>query len=57
MSSGKPLSNTRVRILDEHGREVAEQKIGEVALQSDCMLTEYYNRPDATQKAFSMAGI
>ena len=51
MSSGKSLSNTRVRILDEHGKEVADKKIGEVALQSDCMLTEYYNRPDATTKA------
>jgi acyl-CoA synthetase (AMP-forming)/AMP-acid ligase II len=53
MSSGWPISNTRVRILDEHGREVPERKIGEVALYSDCMLKEYYNRPDATQKAFS----
>jgi fatty-acyl-CoA synthase len=53
MSSGRPISNTRVRILDEHGREVPDRKIGEVALHSDCMLTEYYNRPDATQKAFS----
>jgi fatty-acyl-CoA synthase len=51
MSSGKPLSNTRIRILDEHGKEVSERKIGEVALQSNCMLTEYYNRPDATTKA------
>jgi acyl-CoA synthetase (AMP-forming)/AMP-acid ligase II len=51
MSSGRPISNTRVRILDEHGREVPERKIGEVALYSDCMLTEYYNRPDATTKA------
>jgi acyl-CoA synthetase (AMP-forming)/AMP-acid ligase II len=52
MSSGRPITNTRVRILDEHGREVPERKIGEVALHSDCMLTEYYNRPDATRKAF-----
>ena len=52
MSSGKPLPNTQVRILDEKGREVADRIIGEVALKSDCMLTEYYNRPDATQKAF-----
>jgi acyl-CoA synthetase (AMP-forming)/AMP-acid ligase II len=52
MSSGKPLSNTRVRILDEHGKDVAEKKIGEVALQSDCMLTGYYHRDDATKKAF-----
>ncbi|MBI2759289.1 MAG: AMP-binding protein [Chloroflexi bacterium] len=52
MSSGKPLSNTRIRILDEHGRDVPHRKIGEIALQSDCMLAGYYNRPDATKKAF-----
>jgi len=51
MSSGKPLSNTHIRILDDKGKDVADKKIGEVALQSDCMLTEYYNRPDATTKA------
>ncbi len=51
MSSGAPLANTRIRILDEHGVEVPERKIGEIALQSDCMLTGYYNRPDATAKA------
>ena len=51
MSSGKPLSNTRIRILDDKGKEVADKKIGEIALQSDCMLTGYYNRPDATEKA------
>jgi len=52
MSSGRPLSNTRVRILDRHGKDVEDGRIGEIALQSDCMLTGYYNRPDATQKAF-----
>ena len=52
MSSGKPLSNTRVRVLDEHGKGVAKRVIGELALQSDCMLTGYYNRADATKKAF-----
>jgi len=52
MSSGKPLSNTHIRVLDDKGREAADKKIGEIALQSDCMLTGYYNRPDATTKAF-----
>src|SRR3989304_3832187 len=28
------------------------RKIGEIALKSDCMLTGYYNRPDATNEAF-----
>lgn len=52
MSSGRPLENVRIRILDEHGRDVPERVIGEVALQSDCMLTGYYNRDDLTRKAF-----
>jgi len=52
MSSGKPISNTNVRVLDEKGQDVPERVIGELALQSGCMLTGYYNRPDATEKAF-----
>lgn len=52
MSSGRPLENVRVKVLDENRNEVADRIIGEVALQSDCMLTGYYHRQDATQKAF-----
>lgn len=52
MSSGRAISNTRIRILDEQGRDLPDRVIGEIALQSDCMLTGYYNRPDATEKAF-----
>lgn len=51
MSSGRALPNTRIRILDEKGRDLPDRVIGEIALQSDCMLTAYYNRPDATEKA------
>jgi acyl-CoA synthetase (AMP-forming)/AMP-acid ligase II len=52
MSSGQPIENTKVKVLDENGQEVPDRVIGELALQSDCMLTGYYNRPDATEKAF-----
>jgi acyl-CoA synthetase (AMP-forming)/AMP-acid ligase II len=51
MSSGRPLPNTRVRVVNEQGIDVPDRVIGELILQSDCMLTEYYNRPDATEKA------
>jgi fatty-acyl-CoA synthase len=51
MSSGKPLLNTRIRILDEEKKEVPDGNVGEIALQSECMLTGYFNRPDATEKA------
>ncbi len=52
LSSGKPINNTRIRVLDEKGHDLPDKVIGEIALQSDCMLTGYYNRPDATQRAF-----
>jgi fatty-acyl-CoA synthase len=52
MSSGTPLANTEVRVLDDSGATLPERRIGEIALRSDCMLTGYYNRPDADQKAF-----
>jgi len=52
MSSGRPLENVKVKVLDESGNEVADHVIGEIALQSNCMLTGYYHRGDLTQKAF-----
>jgi acyl-CoA synthetase (AMP-forming)/AMP-acid ligase II len=52
MSSGRPLENVRIRILDVDGRDLPDYAIGEVALQSNCMLTGYYNRPDLTRTAF-----
>ena len=53
LSAGAPIANTMVKIVDEHHRDLPDRAIGEVALRSDCMLTEYYHRPDATAKAFS----
>jgi acyl-CoA synthetase (AMP-forming)/AMP-acid ligase II len=52
MSSGTAIKNTRLRILDEKGLTLHDGRIGEIAIQSDCMLTGYYHRPDADQAAF-----
>ncbi len=52
MSSGRPLDNVKVKVLDEKGNELAECRVGEIALQSDCMLTGYFNRRDLTETAF-----
>jgi fatty-acyl-CoA synthase len=52
MSSGRPLENVQVKVLDENRNEVAEGIVGEVALQSNCILISYYHRDDITQKAF-----
>ncbi|MDX1417050.1 MAG: AMP-binding protein [Candidatus Promineifilaceae bacterium] len=46
VSCGKPIPNTRVAIYDDNGRRLEERCVGEIAIFSDCMLTEYYARPD-----------
>lgn len=51
VSAGKPLENTRVRVVDEKGNELPERHLGEIILQSNCMLSGYYHREDATEKA------
>ena len=51
MSSGRALHNTQIMILTEDGEVLPDRVIGEIALQSDCMLSGYYHRPDATEKA------
>jgi fatty-acyl-CoA synthase len=52
LSAGQPITNTKVRVVDEKRANLPERHIGEIALQSDCMLTGYYNREDLTRKAF-----
>jgi acyl-CoA synthetase (AMP-forming)/AMP-acid ligase II len=53
MSSGKPLSNTEVKIVDTKSHhDLPEHQIGEIALRSNSMLTGYYHRLDVTEKAF-----
>ena len=38
--------------MDPKGNALPDRHIGEIALFSNCMLTEYYHRPKATQDAF-----
>lgn len=46
VSCGSAIPGTRIRIIDEMGLPVADRQVGEIAIQSDCLLTGYYNRPD-----------
>ncbi len=50
-SAGLPIEGTEVKVVNEAGIEVEERVIAELALRSDCMLSGYYHRDDATQKA------
>lgn len=52
VSAGPPIANTEVKVIDDQGRSLPERHIGELALRSNCMLTGYYHRPDATEQAF-----
>lgn len=52
LSTGTPIANVHLRVVDPQGVELPERHIGEIALQSNCMLSGYYQRPDLTQKAF-----
>jgi len=52
LSAGRPVQNTECKVVDDQGQPLPERTIGEIALRSDCMLTGYYHRPDATAKAF-----
>lgn len=52
VSSGKPLKNVQIKIVDGNFESLANRRIGEVAIRSDCLFTEYFNNPKATQAAF-----
>jgi acyl-CoA synthetase (AMP-forming)/AMP-acid ligase II len=52
LSAGPPINNTRVRVVDEKRVDLPERHIGEIVLQSECMLTGYFNRKDLTERAF-----
>jgi fatty-acyl-CoA synthase len=52
LGAGKAIPNTTVSILDSKGHGLPDRQVGEVALKSTCMLSGYYHRPDATEKAF-----
>jgi len=51
MSSGRALPNATLRVVDEKRRELSDRCVGELAIRSDCLLTEYFRRPDATSAA------
>jgi acyl-CoA synthetase (AMP-forming)/AMP-acid ligase II len=52
LSSGPPIPGTELRVLDTQFQPLAERRVGEFALRSQCMLTEYFRRPDLTERVF-----
>ena len=50
-SAGKPLPGVEIAIFDEDRNPLPPGAIGEVAIRSDCVMLEYWNRPEETAKA------
>lgn len=46
VSNGRPIKGCRVQVVDEAKNPLPERVIGEIWVQSEFMLTGYYNRPD-----------
>lgn len=53
VSCGYPIAGTDVTILGKLGNPAGERKVGEIVIRSNCMLTEYYRRPDISREAFA----
>ena len=50
---GYAVPNKEILLLDETGREVGADQIGEIAVRSKYLALGYWRRPDLTQAAFS----
>jgi len=51
VSCGQPIPGTQVGIVDEQRNFLPERTVGEIAVRSNCMLSEYYHRPDVTAQS------
>ncbi|MBN2044440.1 MAG: AMP-binding protein [Anaerolineales bacterium] len=51
VSCGAPIGGTKIAIVDENRTELPERRIGEIRLRSNCMLAEYYKRPEITAES------
>lgn len=50
-SCGLARTGVEVRIVGEDGQPLADGEIGEVVTRSDCVMSGYWNNPEATQRA------
>ena len=50
LSAGKPVNGLEVRILDDQGMSMAEDRVGEISVTGDCLFDGYFKLPAETQK-------
>lgn len=56
VSVGAPVEGTEIKVVDDRRHPLEDDRVGEVALRSDCMLREYYRNPDATAASIDQDG-
>lgn len=52
-SCGQPSLGVHVRVVDENNSDVAPGKVGEIIVQSDSIMIEYWHRPKETRAVLS----
>ncbi|MEM9917934.1 MAG: AMP-binding protein [Bacteroidota bacterium] len=53
---GKALPGVKVRLVDERGKKVVRGEQGEIQVKGDSVFLEYWQKPEATQEAFTEDG-
>lgn len=53
---GLPLPSTRMKIIDDDGRELPQGQPGEIAIQGPQVMAGYWQRPDETAKVMTADG-
>tara|TARA_R110001592_G_scaffold81854_1_gene242806 strand:+ start:82 stop:984 length:903 start_codon:yes stop_codon:yes gene_type:complete len=50
-SAGRPILGTTVKLCDRAGNPVGNGEVGEIRVQSDLVMKEYWNNPSATKES------
>ncbi|MFB8272096.1 long-chain fatty acid--CoA ligase [Streptomyces sp. NPDC055955] len=52
-SIGTPVDGVEVRLIDDEGKDAAEDEVGEIAVRGPNVMRGYWNRPEADAAAFT----
>ena len=55
-STGRPLSHSRIKVVDEDGNEVSRGETGEILFKGASVTPGYWRNPEANERAFTQDG-